>query len=249
MNKLSDTTDFLNEKASHIRSNSSIHKSFSQETKSLSFNYNVFLKSLQTSLNSLLTNHDQILNDEFRKMEKKKSKRADLQNNDEENQNLSESLSKIRKSLFRKKKVAENDHDIYKEIKNVGKDFSETIKYANVDNKKALKHLRLCAEYRDLLNDTFEAIIFNLTDELNGINDIDLNKHNSHMIRKNPIEIDLNCLNLNSNDLSRRLFSMESKKKINDSYLSSQQRSSLPKNNNSTPMTKKTKNLNEFILK
>ena len=215
------------------------------------------MKSLKTSLNNLLTSHDQLLYEHYYKLEKKIVKRqgSNINNNsnlssNEESQKMSESLSLIRKSILRKKKIIDKDQE--DKMNNVGKQFSEEIKYTKVENKKALKDLRICAEYRDVIKHTFEAVINNLRDELTGVNNLRMSKTDSQQINeRKPIELDLSCLAINTKDLSKRMSSVGSDKNIMDVNMTLQKKSS--QNNNlispNNLYKKPNKNLNDFILK
>ena len=263
--------DFLNDDKKNTiqaRSVPSMNQSFynenlsSRTVREIGFNFSTFLNGLKNSLNNLLSTHDTILYDEFKRMEKNFPKRNlhTFQSSDylEETKNMSESLTGLRKSLSRKIKVAEMELDYKK--KRVGKQFSDAVKYAKVENRRALKELRLCAEYRDIIKHAFETIVNNLNEEIKLNIKNELTGKTVVSPRKS---LDANLVSMNLT--IKRLTSIGSKKIIpattdlsysspNRIWVNNQNLSLTPNVLKSSPKElnnsiKKQKNLNNFILK
>ena len=180
------------------------------------FNYSAFLNNLKTSLNDVLTKNDNILSKEFEKLElicncKKPDNNLLLSN--ELDQNLSENLTSIRKSILRKKKIKDEKNEL--QSKSVGKKFADSIKYAKVENKKVLKEIRICAEFRDLLKNSFESIVNSLVEELSNNNEgNNKNNNDSSFYRRKSVEFNITNLTSKSNNLSSRLSSVGSRKNL-----------------------------------
>ena len=232
----------------------------SNNPQNSSFNYYSYLNSLTSSLNNLLTTHDIILYDEFKRLEKIHMKRNNSLENEEglhkeEEQKFTETLTSIRKMVLRKNKIIEPDND--DKLKIVGKQFADALKYAKAD-KKSLREIRICAEYRDLLKNTLENFINTLGEEIKETRENEsYNKNTLCCLTKRLKEFNPNGQYLNGRSSSCRKENVGGKlRSTSEAFNTSPAKGTLTltTNNLNTINVKqengrKQRNLAEFILK
>lgn len=226
------------------------------------FNLMSFLANLKKSLESTLVYFDKFLYKEYKKIEivsrKRELKNVSSQDspNYDGSQNMTETLTNIiRRSSLRKRKLL--NEEIECRSQSVGKQWSESLKYSKVENKKTLREIRIAAELRDVLLSSFDNTISNLV--------LEIMKPNSKFISNNERFFSARkLLELDSYGSSLGLYrgrndSMSSfgggsfrgnKKKSVDSLLYNSVNKSLVYNSTTSAIEKKKpKNLNDYILK
>lgn len=201
-----------------------------------------------------------ILFDEFKRLEKNYTKRSNSIENEEgiqkeEDQKYSETLTSIRKMVIRKNKVIEPDQD--DKLKIVGKQFADAIKYARAD-RKILREIRICAEYRDILKNTIENLINNLGEDIKETRENgSYNKNTLSSLTKRLKELNPNGLSFNGRSSScTKKNNADNMRSISDVFNSSPAKgtlslttNNLSSNNAKQESPKKQRNLDDFILK
>lgn len=225
------------------------------------FNMASFLKSLRNSLENTLSYYDKLLYKEFKKIEvKKKGLTGSLQDlnagYESSTINMSENLTNIRRSIIRKRKLL--DEDIECRSQSVGRQWSESLKYSRVENKKTLREIRIAAELRDVIASSFDSVIKKLLDEMQNpsskyVSTNELIYSARRLVNFEYFSNGTSQIRASSMSDMSTAFRYNYKKTSVESLMSnSMMRISAVENKNSTISVsdkKKTKNLNEFILK
>lgn len=137
---------------------------------SSSFDLVYYMSNLKRSLENTMIFYDKLLYNEYKKIEfvkRKEQKNGSSQDlisiSDKGMINMTESLSSIRKSVLRKKKIVEDEIECRSQ--SVGKLWSESLKYSKVENKKSLREIRIAAELRDIILGSFDNLFQSLMNE------------------------------------------------------------------------------------
>ena len=223
------------------------------------FNLNGYLSNLKKSLETTLFYYDKILYKEYKKIEitrrTKNSSSQDLTvGYDSNTNNLSESLSNIRKSISRKRNLLDDDIDCRSQI--VGRQWSESLKYSRVESRKTLREIRIAAELRDVIFNAIDGIIQSLSLEMvkPSTRYISTNEMLYSARRVVDFEYFSNPFGERGRSSTQSMLNATSrynKKRSVDSLLNSSVNKISAYNNSSISLSdkKKAKNLNGFILK
>lgn len=229
-------------------------KPSAKDPNSSSFNIVYYLNNLKRSLENTLIFYDKLLYNEYKKIETVKKKdiktgsSQDLMSvYDNGKCNMSESLSSIRKSVLRRKKLVEDEIECRSQ--SVGKLWSESLKYSKVENKKSLREIRIAAELRDILLGSFDNIIQSLMSEM--INPSNKSVSSNEVVYSARKVMESDILNMGK---GRNLCSIcqaitmrnDKKRRSVESLLN---RSVNKLSTLSMTEKKKAKNLNDFLLK
>ena len=167
---------------------------------------------------------------------------------------MTEEFSIIRRAVFRKKKIVDDEIDC--RSRSVGKQWSDSLKYARVENKKSMLDIRIAAEVRDKISNTFENIINNLAAEMANPSKKFISTNEILYSARKLVEYDTNVNDRSvnrgrCNSQQNVAFYSRIKKKSNESLLNSSMNKNNGHNNSTISVSekKKPKNLNDFILK
>jgi len=229
-------------------------KPYGKDSTSSSFNILYYLSNLKKSLENTLIFYDKLLYTEYKKIEivkKKEQKNGSSQDiisvPDNGMINMTESLSSIRKSVLRKKKIVEDEIECRSQ--SVGKLWSESLKYSKVENKKSLREIRIAAELRDIILCSFDNIIQSLLNEMVNPSNKSISNNEVVYSARKVMESDFMSFGKGKNlcSICQAITVRNEKKRRSVESLLNRSVNKL----STLSMTdkKKPKNLNEFLLK